>query len=71
MGIRRLARRHVEWLSGIPGTPGHGAAPDRDYVLGLAEMYVTDQRFAANYGGLAGATFVRDALRVYVERTFR
>jgi len=27
-------------------------------------MYVTDQRFAANYGGLAGATFVRDALRV-------
>lgn len=34
-------------------------------------MYVTDQRFAANYGGLAAATFVRDALRVHVERTIR
>ena len=59
-----LARRQFEWLSGIPGVP----VVDRDYYLGLAEMYVADERFAANYGGAAGATFVRDAMRVYAER---
>ncbi|MET4224637.1 MerR family transcriptional regulator [Oerskovia enterophila] len=63
-----LAQRHVEWLSSIPGTPGHGAAPVREYVVGLGEMYVADERFAANYGGVEGATFVRDALAVYADR---
>lgn len=63
-----LAQRHFEWLRGIPGTPGGGAAgPTKEYFLGLAEMYVADERFAANYGGEAGAAFVRDALRVYAE----
>ena len=64
----QLARRHVEWLCGVPGTPA--AMPGGDlngYVLGLADMYVSDERFAANYGGVEGATFVRDALRHYVE----
>jgi len=63
-----LARRHVEWLRGIPGTPA--AAPEGDvkgYVLGLGEMYVADDRFGANYGGVEGATFVRDALRVFAD----
>jgi DNA-binding transcriptional MerR regulator len=63
-----LARRHVEWLRGIPGTPS--ANPDGDtkgYVIGLGEMYVADPRFAANYGGEPGATFVRDTLRIYAE----
>lgn len=64
-----LARRHVEWLRGIPGTPAHEDGGDlAGYVLGLAEMYVADERFAANYGGVEGATFVRDALRIYAER---
>ncbi|MFT4156966.1 MAG: MerR family transcriptional regulator [Microbacterium sp.] len=67
-----IARRHVEWLAGVPGTPA--AAPGGDlkgYVLGLGEMYVADSRFGANYatssGGTHGAEFVRDALRVYAE----
>ena len=73
-----LAKRHVEWLSGIPGTPAAsagsatGAGGDvKGYVLGLGEMYVADPRFGANYatsdGGTRGAEFVRDALRVYAE----
>jgi DNA-binding transcriptional MerR regulator len=69
---QELARRHVEWLTGVPGTPA--AAPGGDvkaYVIGLGEMYVADPRFGANYatsqGGTAGAEFVRDALRVYAE----
>lgn len=61
---QELARRHVEWLAGIPGTPG----AVREYVTGLGEMYVADPRFAANYGGVEGAGFVRDALAVYAER---
>lgn len=63
-----LAARHVAWLRGIPGTPA--ARPDGDiagYVRGLGEMYVTDSRFGANYGGGAGAAFVRDALAVYAD----
>ncbi len=67
-----LARRHVEWLRGAPGTPAAEAGGDvAGYVLGLAEMYVADERFAANYGGVEGAAFVRDSLRAYVERELR
>jgi len=55
-----LATRHVEWLAAIPGTP-----QGQDYVLGLGEMYVADERFAKNYGGTTGAEFVRDALLAY------
>jgi hypothetical protein len=63
-----LARRHVEWLTGIPGTPAAVAGGDvKAYVIGLGEMYVADPRFGANYGGSQGAEFVRDALRTYAE----
>ncbi|WP_144671432.1 MerR family transcriptional regulator [Arthrobacter sp. U41] len=70
---QELARRHVEWLTGIPGTPapapGTGGGGDlKGYVTGLGEMYVADPRFAANYGGEAGAVFVRDALRIYAAK---
>lgn len=58
-----LAARHIAWLEGFPGAPsGEQFVP---YVRGLGEMYVADERFAANYGGVKGATLVRDALRVF------
>jgi DNA-binding transcriptional MerR regulator len=67
-----LAKRHVEWLTGIPGTPaaetvGQGKSDVKGYVAGLGEMYVADPRFATNYGGTDGAGFVRDALTIYAE----
>lgn len=63
-----LARLHVEWLTATPGTPAHEEGGDlAGYLNGLGEMYVADERFAANYGGIEGASFVRDALRYYVE----
>ena len=63
-----LARRHVEWLTGIPGTPASAPGGDvKAYVIGLGEMYVADPRFGANYGGQEGAEFVRDALRIYAD----
>ncbi|WP_144881438.1 MerR family transcriptional regulator [Microbacterium paraoxydans] len=73
---QELARRHVAWLTGIPGTPAAALrqGPDagaKAYVIGLGEMYVADPRFGANYatsaGGTRGAEFVRDALRIYAE----
>jgi DNA-binding transcriptional MerR regulator len=64
-----LAQRQFDWLSGIPGTPqtpdGH---PTKEYFTGLGEMYVADERFAANYGGAEGATFVRDAMAIFADR---
>jgi DNA-binding transcriptional MerR regulator len=71
-----IAKRHVEWLTGIPGTPAADARGKGDdgtggvkaYVTGLGEMYVADPRFAKNYGGAEGAGFVRDALKTYAER---
>lgn len=60
---QNLARRHIDWLRSVPGTPA--ASPDGDlraYVAMLGDMYVQDDRFAANYGGFEGASFVRDAL---------
>lgn len=66
-----LAKRHVEWLTGVPGTPG----ASQGYITGLGEMYVADPRFGANYataeGGTRGAEFVRDALRIYAEANLR
>ncbi|MEO5534525.1 MAG: MerR family transcriptional regulator [Pseudolysinimonas sp.] len=63
-----LAARQYEWLRGIPGVPEDAAGPTKDYFVGLGEMYVADRRFAKNYGGEAGAGFVRDAMKVYAER---
>lgn len=63
-----LAARHVAWLTGVPGTPASVPGGDvKAYVTGLGEMYVADPRFGANYGGQAGAEYVRDALRVYAD----
>ena len=62
-----LAARHVSWLRSVPFAPGATGDEDaaRRYVLGLADMYVADPRFAANYGGAEGAEFVRAALRAH------
>ncbi|MCR2802010.1 MerR family transcriptional regulator [Microbacterium sp. zg-Y818] len=63
---QQLAARHVAWLTGVRGAPT-SRDQVKGYVLGLGEMYVADPRFAANYGGQAGAEFVRDVLRVYAQ----
>lgn len=66
---QQLAQRHYDWLATVPGTPrspGTSVAgndgPAVAYYLGLADMYVADPRFARNYGGQAGAEFVRAAM---------
>jgi MerR family transcriptional regulator, thiopeptide resistance regulator len=53
-----VARRHHAWIAAGWGNK----PPSADQLAGLADMYVADERFAANYGGTEGATYVRDAL---------
>ncbi|WP_331212714.1 MerR family transcriptional regulator [Plantactinospora sonchi] len=62
--VQAITQRHHEWLS-LSGNPVH-----RDYFLNLAEMYVADPRFTANYDqhGAGTAVFIRDAMKVYAER---
>lgn len=62
-----MAERHVAWLSTIPGTPTQQGGEQKAYLRGLADMYVSDARFAANYGGTEGAAFVRDALYAFTD----
>jgi hypothetical protein len=65
-----LAARQEAWLGSIPGTPGFGTGKvPVQHLLGLTEMYVADERFAANYGGKTGAEFVRDTLKIFVDRS--
>ena len=51
----------------MPSTPAATGGDTGASARGLGELYVADERFAANYGGLAGARFVRDALAVYAD----
>ncbi|SDR92791.1 MerR family transcriptional regulator [Agrococcus carbonis] len=63
-GVQALAERHYRWI----GAGWQTAEPDLDAFAGLGEMYVADERFAANYGGKEGAAYVRDAMRAFAER---
>lgn len=64
---RALAVRHHAWVARSWGD--RDVAPEA--LLGLAQMYVADDRFARHYGGVAGATFVRDALTSWVSAETR
>ena len=58
-----LAARHVRWIQ----AGWAGRQPSAEAITGLAQMYVADERFAANYGGAEGAGYVRDALVLFAQ----
>ncbi|PRY00716.1 MerR family transcriptional regulator [Allonocardiopsis opalescens] len=66
-----LAARHVAWLGAIPGTPVADGDRERsiELVRDLGRIYVEDPNYAAAYGGVAAAAFVRDSLREYTRRS--
>lgn len=66
---QQAAQRQFEWLSQSATGTGQGPVT-AEYFTGLAQMYVADPRFAANYDrfGVGTAGFVRDAMLVYAER---
>lgn len=57
----RIAARHVRWIE----RGWAGRKPSAEALTGLAEMYVADERFVVNYGGVEGAEYVRDGLVAY------
>ncbi|MEZ5185307.1 MAG: MerR family transcriptional regulator [Candidatus Nanopelagicales bacterium] len=59
--VAEIAARHARWIR--RGWAGREPSPEA--LVGLAEMYVADERFAANYGGTEGASYVRDGLVAY------
>ena len=62
--VQAITQRHFEWLSITIDNP------TKEYFVGLAQTYVDDPRFTANYDrhGEGTAEFVRDAMHVYAER---
>jgi DNA-binding transcriptional MerR regulator len=62
--VQQIAARHAAWIR--VGWQGREVPPEA--LIGLAQMYVADERFAANYGGVEGAEYVRDALVVHAGR---
>lgn len=61
--VREITRRHYEWVA----AGWQGRRPGADEFAGLAQMYVADPRFAANYDrhGEGTASFVSDAMLAF------
>lgn len=53
-----LVVRHRNWITQGWG----GIEPTAEQFIGLGQMYVADERFARHYGGVEGASYVRDAI---------
>ena len=52
---------HHAWVA------GHwGRAPEADAYAGLAQLYVSDERFALVYGGAENAEAIRRAIEVWI-----
>ena len=66
---QEIARRHAGWIA----AGSRQAQPNPQMLTGLAEMYVADERFAANYTRefASGAQYVRDALCAYARSLAR
>lgn len=62
--VLAIVSRHLDWITQSWG----GVVPTPEQFAGLGDMYVADARFARNYGGTEGATFVRDAIRAWLDR---
>ena len=63
--VQAIAARHAAWIA----VGWQGREPSAEALVNLAEMYVADERFAANYGGVDGASYVRDGLVAYARMT--
>ena len=59
-----LARRHHAWVA--QGWGGREVPPAA--LLGLAQMYVADDRFARYYGGAETAAYLEQVIQIYVGR---
>lgn len=60
--VTALVLRHRVWITQGWG----GIEPTAEQFIGLGQMYVADERFARHYGGVEGASYVRDAILAWV-----
>ena len=60
-----LVLRHRTWITQGWG----GIEPTAEQFIGLGNMYVADERFARHYGGIDGASYVRDAIVAWIAAT--
>lgn len=60
-----LVHRHRDWVTAGWG----GVEPTAEQFVGLGNLYVTDERFARHYGGVEGASYVRDAIVAWTRTT--
>ncbi len=65
--FQALIADHYAWITDQWG----GVAPDRAAYAALGELYASDARFAATYGGPENAARIRDAMRVFCETTLK
>jgi DNA-binding transcriptional MerR regulator len=65
--VQAIVARHVDWLN--LSAEATGARVSAQRLRNYGDMYVGDPRFAANYGGVEGAEFVREAFGVYADRS--
>jgi hypothetical protein len=63
--VTALVIRHRTWITQGWG----GIEPTAEQFIGLGQMYVADERFARHYGGVEGASYVRDAIVAWVTAT--
>lgn len=63
-----IARRQFDWLTSIPGIPNDSPDVQLQIVVGIAEMYVADERFHESYGGEHVVTLIRDAMKEFAAR---
>ncbi|PPF61840.1 hypothetical protein C5E11_13250 [Clavibacter michiganensis] len=57
--FQTLFEAHHRWVT----EHWNGRTPDRNAYTGLAQLYVTDSRFAAAYGGQANAEVIRAVIQ--------
>ncbi|MGO2777899.1 MerR family transcriptional regulator [Glutamicibacter arilaitensis] len=63
VSFQALVADHYAWVTDYWG----GRKPDRDAYIGLSELYVMDDRFAATYGGQTNAEIIRAAMRTWIK----
>lgn len=68
--VQAIAERQIAWLD-VSTRATTGRPVTKEYVVGLAEMYVEDPRFTATYdrNGEGTVVLVRDAMIVCADRT--
>lgn len=59
--FQSLVADHHRWIIAQWG----GKVPDRHAYAGLAQLYITDARFAATYGGQENAEVIRNAMLLW------